>query len=264
MPEKRNNWSREETILAFELYCTIPSSKVTDKNPQIIELANAIGRGANSIKLKLQNFKSYDPSYTQDGRIGLSHGSHLDEKIVTEFLQNWDSLVLEADEIKRKYNFETDSQSVNSFKDETNTSLLESVGYDKISSRKIRIGQNFFRKTLMSAYNGKCCITGLAIPDLLIASHIKPWSKSNDINEKTNPQNGLLLNALHDAAFDRGYITIDPDEHKIIISDRLSDYTDEFTEVSLKKYSGKELTLPNKLKPDKKFIKYHNDVIFLK
>ncbi|WNY28839.1 hypothetical protein MmiEs2_10470 [Methanimicrococcus stummii] len=259
MTEPRRDWTRDETILAFELYCTIPSSKVTKENEKIKGLADAIGRTPNSVKLKLQNFKSYDPSYTRDGRIGLSHGSKLDGEIVKDFLQNWDSLVFEANKIKEQYHLET-KESTDPLIDKS-TEFCVPNGYDKLTIQKIRVGQTFFRKSLFSAYDGKCCITGLSIPELLRASHIKPWSKSNDINEKTNPQNGLLLNVLHDTAFDRGYITIDLD-YKIIVSDKLDDYTDEFTERTLREYSGKKISLPNRFIPDEKFIEYHNEVVF--
>ena len=63
MSEVRKNWSRDETILAFELYCTIPSNKVTKNNNQIKELANAIGRTPDSVKRKLQNCKSFFPPH---------------------------------------------------------------------------------------------------------------------------------------------------------------------------------------------------------
>ena len=59
---------------------------------------------------------------------------------------------------------------------------------------------------VMSAYNGRCCITGLSLSGLLVASHIIPWSHDRD--NRVNPRNGLLLSALHDKAFDTGLITI--------------------------------------------------------
>ncbi len=55
----------------------------------------------------------------------------------------------------------------------------------------------------------RCCITGLAIPQLLNASHIVPWSF--DVKNRTNPRNGLCLNAIHDRAFDCGLLTVTPD-----------------------------------------------------
>lgn len=65
-------------------------------------------------------------------------------------------------------------------------------------------------------------MTGISISELLIASHIKPWKVSNNEDEKTNPRNGLCLNALHDKAFDRGLITIDKN-YKIIVSSKLKE-----------------------------------------
>lgn len=241
----QNNWTRVETILAFELYCTIPSSKVTAVNPQIIALAESIGRTPSSVKLKLQNFKSFDPQYIADGRVGLSHGSKLDGVIVNEFLQNWDELISESADIKVRLGI----------------SPTLHVGGERVAEQKVRIGQDFFRKALLSAYNGTCCVTGLSHPQLLRASHIKPWKDSNDINEKTNPQNGLLLNALHDAAFDKGLFTLNKN-YEIILSPNLSYNMSESEVLFFGSCAGKRIVLPDRFLPDKRFIEYHNDVVF--
>jgi len=256
MDNKKINWSREETILAFELYCTIPEGKDTVYNEQIIALASVINRSVNSVKLKLQNFKSYDPSYMSDGRIGLSHGSKLDKKICTEFLNSWDALVEETAEIKNRFGM------LQNEPEEKYTELEMPIGTDKIRVQKNRIGQAFFRRAVLSSYNGKCCITGINNPVLLRASHIKPWSKSNDINEKTNPQNGVLLNALHDAAFDKGLLTISLD-YKIVISSKLMDI-DDGNKLFFYNYNGKEINKPIRFLPSKEFIEYHNDVVFMR
>ena len=71
-----------------------------------------------------------------------------------------------------------------------------------------RRNQYLFRRNVLSAYGGKCCITGLNVPELLNASHIVPWSENPE--QRLNPKNGLCLNALHDRAFDRGLITVLP------------------------------------------------------
>lgn len=68
-----------------------------------------------------------------------------------------------------------------------------------------RLGQGKFRDDLFSYFEGACAVTGLAISELLRASHIKPWTVSNN-RERLDPANGLLLAAGVDAAFDRGYI----------------------------------------------------------
>lgn len=80
------------------------------------------------------------------------------------------------------------------------------AGSNKISQTMIRVGQNFFRRSVLSAYDVRCCISGLSIPKLLVASHIVPWRV--DAANRLNPRNGLCLSMLHDKAFDAGIITI--------------------------------------------------------
>jgi putative restriction endonuclease len=78
---------------------------------------------------------------------------------------------------------------------------------------------NWSREEHILAFKPQCCITGLAIPALLTASHIIPWAK--DPANRLNPRNGLCLNALHDRAFDRGLLWID-ENFVIRISSQLS------------------------------------------
>ena len=248
MSDGRNFWTREETILAFELYCTLPEGQDTVKNIEVIKLSEALGRSVNSVKLKLQNFKSYDKSYTQQGRIGLKHGSKIDEEVCREFFENWDNLVIETNDIKIKRGLvPTDATATES--------NMTPLGYDKKVLRSERIGQTFFRRALLAIYNNKCCFTGMDVPELLRASHIKPWSESNDINEKTNPQNGLLLNALCDVAFDNGFITISHDYVIIVSKHLLTNSSCQY----FARINGRKMLLPNKFLPDEKFIEFHND-----
>ncbi len=74
-----------------------------------------------------------------------------------------------------------------------------------------RIGQNVFRDALMDLWAGRCALTGLAQPELLRASHMKPWAACATDAERLDPYNGLLLAAHWDAAFDRGLVTFDDD-----------------------------------------------------
>jgi putative restriction endonuclease len=100
----------------------------------------------------------------------------------------------------------------------------------------------------------------LNIPGLLRASHIKPWAKS-DTNEKVNPQNGLLLNALHDSAFDKGFITINFD-YEIVVSSEIKKTKNTAISDYILKYCGEKITLPSRFVPSREFIEYHNDVVF--
>ncbi len=80
-----------------------------------------------------------------------------------------------------------------------------------------RVGQDIFRQGLLDYWEGRCAITGLAIPELLRASHIKPWAACETDAERLDVFNGLLLAPHLDAVFDRGYITVS-DEGDVIIS----------------------------------------------
>jgi hypothetical protein len=84
-----------------------------------------------------------------------------------------------------------------------------------------RVGQNIFRKGLLDYWEGRCAITGLAVPELLRASHIKPWAACNTDAERLDVFNGLLLAPHLDAAFDGGFITVG-DDGGVIVSPVLS------------------------------------------
>lgn len=72
-----------------------------------------------------------------------------------------------------------------------------------------RVGQDIFRSRLMDYWDAKCAVTGLAIPELLKASHIKPWRDCESDAERLDVFNGLLLSPNLDAVFDQGLITFD-------------------------------------------------------
>ncbi len=86
-----------------------------------------------------------------------------------------------------------------------------------------RTCQDLFRNGLMELYHGQCIITGIAIPELLVASHIKPWAMCKNDSERIDVFNGLLLAVHLDKLFDQGFISFASDG-KIMISDRLSQY----------------------------------------
>lgn len=88
---------------------------------------------------------------------------------------------------------------------------------------KQRIGQDYFRRGLLALWNGRCAITGLAVPELLRASHAKPWKDASD-SERLDVYNGLLLAAHLDAAFDAGFIRVASDG-SVEVSDVLDSST---------------------------------------
>ncbi len=81
-----------------------------------------------------------------------------------------------------------------------------------------RVGQDLFRVGLLEFWEGRCAITGLAVPELLRASHIKPWAACESDAERLDVFNGLLLAVHLDAAFDRGFITFADDGRLVVAS----------------------------------------------
>lgn len=113
------------------------------------------------------------------------------------------------------------------------------IGKEKEIIIKARVNQSIYREMLLNKYK-KCCLCGMSDSRILIASHIKPWSKS-EANEKVDIYNGLLLCPNHDKVFDNGLITFDSNG-SIIISGQLS-YNDRLL-LNLKE--GMKITLHEK------------------
>jgi predicted restriction endonuclease len=122
---------------------------------------------------------------------------------------------------------------------------------------KARVGQGRYRTSLINKYNGKCIVTGIDVKKLLIASHIKPWSASNN-NERVDTENGLLLSANMDRLFDGGLITFD-NEGKMVVSR----FVGEANKTRL--HIDNPITV--NLKDSKRmisYLEYHRDVLFVK
>ena len=84
-----------------------------------------------------------------------------------------------------------------------------------------RVGQEVFREGLLSTWQGRCAVTGLGVPELLRASHIKPWAACDTDAERLDVFNGLLLAPHLDALFDCGFITV-TDLGDVHVSEALS------------------------------------------
>lgn len=84
-----------------------------------------------------------------------------------------------------------------------------------------RVGQSMFRQALLEYWGGRCCITGLDVPELLRASHIKPWAACTSDAERLDVHNGVLLAPHLDALFEGGWVMVEPDG-RVRVSDGLS------------------------------------------
>jgi len=249
-------WTREELILAFNLYLKIEFGKTHKGNPKIIELANIIGRTPSSVGMRLGNFASIDPYHLQRGVGGLKGGMNQVKPIWDEFFNNRENLVFESEQILAQKQQVTIEEKYNDILFD----VKDLKGETKIRAVKTRVNQSVFRQMVMVNYSSKCAITGMDIPDLLFASHILPWSK--DENERLNPENGICLSALYDRAFDKGYIGFDKD-YKVLLSTSLKSkkgsdyYTRYFAPIE-----NSLLTPPVKYLPKSEFLEFHRDVIF--
>jgi putative restriction endonuclease len=252
-----NKWTREELILAFNLYFKIPFGKFDKRTPEIISLSKVLGRTPSAVALKLSNFARLDPALKKRGIVGASHGSKLDIVIWEEFIGNLEKLSFESEVLlAEKMGKKVEEISGIYVLD------LPKEGKEREALVRTRVNQSFFRKTILAAYSIRCCITGLSIPSLLTASHIIPWSE--DKAKRMNPKNGLCLNALHDRAFDKGWITVTPD-YLVRVSPKIQKMSNEKAVSDLLlKYDGLKILEPKRFFPEAKFLKYHNDVIFKK
>ncbi len=258
MPVERRLWSRDELILSLNLYLKLPFGKLHSRTPEIIHLSNVLDRTASSIAMRLNNFASVDPFHQQRGIGGLPGGKKQVEPIWKEFTDNKEELLFESERILA----EKEKKTIDDKFDEALKGTEHLKGEYKLREVKARVNQNVFRQIVMANYDYKCAVTGIDIPDLLLASHIVPWSKNE--KERLNPENGICLSPLYDRAYDKGYIGIN-EKFEILLSPVLKSKTTK--EYHLKHFTpldGLKIVLPKKYLPRREFLNFHLDEIFRK
>ncbi|UGU17954.1 HNH endonuclease [Sinomicrobium kalidii] len=250
---KNKNWTYEEHILAFNLYCKIPFTKINANYAPVKELAGIIGRTNGAMAMKLANFARLDPALQARNVSGLTQGAKGEEEVWNEFHGNWEELAWQSEQILARYK----GIPVEKSSEISIDNIPE--GKEREATVKNRVNQSFFRKMILASYNYSCCITGISVPELLVASHIIPWSE--DKFNRMNPSNGLCLNSLHDSAFDKGLLTITPD-YKIKLSQKLLNITDNTASGFFLLYNNKSILPSTRFSPDLEFLEWHNKNIF--
>lgn len=195
-----SDWTRDQTLAALHVYFQLPFGQLHQRNAQIQHLAEWIGRTPGSVALKLVNFASLDPQVRASGRAGMSNASNLDRLIWNELNADWDAV---AGDAARVYEHYGSQHGVTPGADVAEEVPEIAEGKNFTATVKVRVNQARFRRAVLASYTSRCCISGLAVPQLLIASHIVPWGV--DAKNRLNPKNGLCLSALHDKAFDVGW-----------------------------------------------------------
>lgn len=254
----KNLWTKEELILAFNLYLKIPFGKMHSTNKDVIHLANLIGRTPNSIALRLVNFASVDPVLKARGIKGMDGGTKIVQPIWDEFFHNQEELVFLSEQILAQ----KENDSIENKYQDVLFDLKDLKGETAIRQVKTRVNQSVFRQMVLANYSTKCAITGIDIPELLLASHIMPWSKNEE--HRLNPENGICLSALYDKAFDKGIIGINKN-YEVILSTSLKKKKDTvFYKNHFASIDNLKIIEPLKYLPRKEFLEFHLDTIFQK
>lgn len=252
----KNLWSKAELIIVFNLYLKLPFGKLHKYNPEVIKMANLIDRSVNSIAIRLTNFAACDPYHQKRGIKGMIGGIKQCQPIWHEFSQNKDALIFESEQILA----EKENQTIESKFEELFLDINDLKGESKLRTVKTRVNQNVFRQIVLANYSYKCAISGIDIPELLVASHIIPWSKNEA--ERLNPENGICLSALYDQAFDKGLIGFN-EKYEILISSILKKKNDTpYYARYFLHLEKSSIDIPKKYSPKKDFLQYHLDVIF--
>jgi putative restriction endonuclease len=252
MKQGQRLWTKEELILAINLYSKMPFGQMHQSNSAIIDLAGLIGRTPASVAYKLVNFASLDPQLRKRGIKGMGNASKLDNEVWRDYMNNWDDQFIEGEKLlaRRKH---TTLEKLYNIDLET---YEEVEGTEKVRTVSTRVNQHIFRSVVLSNFNNQCCITGINFSQLLVASHIT--KRSQDKGNRLKPTNGLALNALHDKAFESGLITITEDL-KIKVSPILLKQVEvQSIKQNFVDYDGRQLIEPKKFYPDPEFIKIHN------
>ena len=254
-------WTREHFLIALNLYCKLPFGKLDQRNPIIKEVSAKMGRTPSSLAMKLSNFASLDPVQQARGIKGLSGATKQDRAMWDEFHGGLAVLGVESEELLHDLFTSDDAKEID-FLGRDKVRVVPPSGPTEIQSIvKARRGQQFFRQTVLTAYDVRCCISGINVPRLLVASHIKPWSEFP--TERLDPRNGLCLSSLHDAAFDSGLITL-TDEFRVVLSKRLKAFFPQAAlEQNFAPFEGQPICLPKKLaEPERAFLQFHRETIF--
>jgi len=195
----RRDWTRKELIVAFNLYCKIPFGKIHLRNPAIVALANAIGRTPSAVSWKLANFARLDPALKRRNIAGASHGAQSEVEVWNEFNDDWEKLAFESERLLLEIGGAPKIEAADVFPE----------GKTREMVTRVRVNQGFFRSAVLAAYGTRCCVTGLSPTRTPKRKPHHPWAL--DIKNRTNPRNGLCLNAIHDRAFDCGLLTVTTD-----------------------------------------------------
>jgi putative restriction endonuclease len=249
----RVQWSAQELLVAFRLYCRTPFGRLHQHNPEIVELSGRLGRTPSALAMKACNFASLDPVQRARDIKALGNVSRADREIWERFRRNPEAVASEAEAAYAAVSGQ-DAPPLE-------TELEPPEGPSEVLRivRKRRV-QAFFRDAVLISYEPRCALSEIAVPDLLNASHIIPWNV--DVERRADPRNGIALNVLYDRAFDRGLITFDTSLRVVLSRQLLNADAPPLHRHAILELEGRNLRLPKRFAPDPEAMEYHREHVF--
>lgn len=252
----RQSWSRDELLLAFNLYCKTPFGRLHKNNADVIQLGERLGRTASAVAMKLVNFASLDPAHQRRKIAGLKNASQADRDIFAEFSTDWERLAFESEQAVERL---ADCAKTTAVAPEA--PVVPGTPTEREQIVRVRLVQRFFRGAVLASYGYRCAVCRIAVPEMLNASHIIPWSV--DVMRRAGPCNGLAMCAFHDRAFDRGLVAVDETMRVIVAKKVFIDDPPQLHKVALMQISGRRILLPDRFRPDEVALLFHRQNIFL-
>ncbi len=260
-------WTREHYLIALNVYRKLPFGKLHKTNSMIVEIAKRMGRSPSSLAMKLCNFASLDPVQRARGIKGLGGATPRDREMWAEFQRDLVDLAPQSEQLLHDM-FTTDQrQEVDLLRGdgirlERGSSPGTPTGpTEGVATVKTRRGQQFLRQTVLASYGVRCCVSGIPVPELLVASHILPWRDFP--SERLNPRNVLCLSSIHDRAFDEGLITFD-DQLRLVVGSAIRGRLPQpALQQAFIDLEGRPLRLPEKVaEPDPAFLARHRKTLY--
>ena len=281
MATTRKPWTRDELLILCNLYEKIPFGQLHSKNKTLITVAKAMDRTPGSVTMKLGNLASLDERLQARGIKGLSGASELDRTVWAEYHgEKEEFLAIESEDLLKRLLGWSSRYTLDVTSSDGITTDVPTGPTEREAWTKLRRGQWYFRQVVLNAYGGRCALTGLSVRELLVASHIVPWSGPHGtdcptdtvfdiqppplvLKHRLDVRNGIALNALHDKAFDDGFITFDK-KLCMVLSPHLKHMMKaEVVARHFKPYLKKPLTFPaESAGPDPKYLEWHREWAF--
>jgi putative restriction endonuclease len=250
---RRRAWTRDELLVAFNLYCRLSFGQLRHGNKDVIALAKQIDRSPSAVSMKLCNFASFDPIHQVRGVSGLGHAAKSDKEIFEAFNTDWTTLAIESEDALARL-------GIGGIEDVEEKAVFVETEVARIV--QVRRVQGFFRRAVMASYEFTCAICRINVPALVQASHIIPWR--DDESRRADPHNGIALCTLHDRAFDRGFVTFD-EKHQVLVSKslRTEEEVSDIHRITLLEIEGQTMMEPERFGPDAMALEYHRENIFV-